>query len=101
MPDDVILPMFDDYGNRVSYSLEPQFPAETIEARSNIPWNYASGEIAVIIANPDGKTVNLGRAPFVGKRGQWPTTGKSAFTSWKPPAYGQYTVSLAGWIADI
>ena len=31
IPDDVILPMYDDSGNRLSYSLEPQFPADTID----------------------------------------------------------------------
>ena len=32
IPDDVILPMYDNSGNRLSYSLEPQFPADTIDA---------------------------------------------------------------------
>jgi len=101
IPDDVILPMFDDNGNRISYSLEPQFPTDTIEARSNIPWDYTRGELAVIITGPDGKNVFLGKARFVSKKGQWPTTGQSVFTNWKPPAYGLYTVKMTGWMADI
>ena len=100
--DDVILPLYDASDkNRLAYSLEPQFPADTIEARSAIPWDYTKGELSLQITGPDGKTADLGTAPFVGLRGQWPTTKKPAFTSWKPTAYGQYTVRATGWIADI
>lgn len=98
--DDVILPLFSGT-TRLSYSLEPQFPTDTIEERSNIAWNYSSGELSIRITGPDGKTTDLGTARFVGKLGQWPTTKNAAFTAWKPPAYGQYTVQASGWIADI
>ena len=32
--------MYNDAGSRLSYSLEPQFPADTIDALQNIPWNW-------------------------------------------------------------
>ncbi|MDP2919414.1 MAG: hypothetical protein Q8O43_04255 [Dehalococcoidia bacterium] len=101
IPDDVILPLYDDRGNKLSYSLEPQFPADTIEARSNIPWDYTKGELSIQITGPDGKTTDLGTAPFAGQTGIFPTTRRSAFTTWKPPSYGYYTVKVTGWIADI
>ena len=41
IPDDVILPMYDNGGARLSYSLEPQFPADTIDAVQNIAWDWA------------------------------------------------------------
>ncbi len=44
--------------------------------------------------------VNLGTAPVVAKSGNGPTTKKSAFTSWRPQAYGRYTVTTTGWVAD-
>ena len=99
--DDVILPLFDDLKRRVSYTLEPQFPTDTIELRNNIPWDYAKGELSVQVTGPDGKTADLGTWPFVGKTGQWPTTRKSAITAWRPPGYGQYTVRATGWTEDI
>jgi len=101
IPDDVILPRFNDSGAALSYSLEPRFPADTIEERSNIPWNFASGELETSIVQPDGSRVDLGRLPFIGKKGTGPTTGSSALTAWKPPTYGFYTVRSSGWIADM
>ncbi len=101
--DDVILPLYDENNpkNTLAYSLEPQFPADTIDSRQNIPWDYAKGQLSVQVTNPDGKVVDLGTAPFVGKAGNWPTTRKSAITQWKPPMYGQYTVKASGWTEDI
>jgi hypothetical protein len=101
IPDDIILPLYDDAGRTLAYNLEPQFPADTIEARSNIPWNAASGELQIVLTLPDGKNVDLGRHPFSGKRNAWPTTGQPALTAWKPPMYGKYTARVAGWIQDI
>ena len=102
IPDDVILPLYSDFGSRMTYSIEPQFPTDIIEARSNIPWDYASGELTAAITNPDRSTVDLGPFRYTGaKRGQWPTTGRTELTAWKPPAYGLYTVRLTGWIADV
>jgi hypothetical protein len=101
IPDEVILPLFDDGGKPLAYTLEPRFPTETIEARSNIPWNYAGGELRAALTQPDGRVVNIGPYPFIGKKGSWPTTGKSALTGWKPPMYGLYQIRLTGWINDI
>ena len=102
--DDVILPLYSnpaDTRNKLAYNLEPQFPTDTVELRSNIPWNYSSGELSIQVTSPDGKVQDLGTAPFIGNSGQWPTTRRSAFTAWRPPAYGQYTVRATGWIADV
>jgi len=99
--DDVILPRYDAAGRALSYTLEPQFLTDTIELRSNIPWDYTKGEISVLVYNPDGSVTDLGTHPFVGNTGQWPTTRKTAITAWRPPAYGQYRVRATGWIADI
>jgi hypothetical protein len=101
IPDDTVLPLYDDRGNRLSYTLEPQFPADTIELRSNIPWDYTRGEMSVQVTGPDGRTADLGTGPFVGQSGQWPTTRRPTFVSWKPPAYGFYTVKVTGWTQDI
>jgi hypothetical protein len=102
IPDEVILPLYgSDNKTILSYSLEPQFPTDTIEARSNIPWDNHSGQLSVQITAPDGKVTDLGTAAFNGNRGQFPTTGKSAFTAWKPAMYGRYTVKAAGWTADV
>jgi hypothetical protein len=102
IPDDVILPLYDVTGKiKQAYSLEPQFPTDTIELRCNIPWDYNQGELAVQIANPDGTVTDLGTAHWAGAKGQWPTTKAAAFTAWKPPAYGYYTVKMSGYTQDI
>ena len=99
--DDVILPRYDTAGRPLSYSLEPQFPVDTLEAKNNIAWDYTRGSIKVEITTPDGKTANLGEFKYVGTSGQWPTTKNSAVTSWRPPAYGQYAVKVTGTVYDI
>ncbi len=99
--DDVILPRYDDNGRRIAYSLEPQFPPYTIEARSNIPLDHTKGELTVEVTNPDGSVTNLGSAPFVGTTGIWPGTKDARFTQWVPPAYGRYTVKATGWTEDV
>jgi bacillolysin len=100
MPDEVILPMYGDSGNRLTYSLEPQFPAETIDALQNIPWEWTNGQLSVQVTAPDGSVADLGTKAFVGKSGNGPTTKSSTFTAWRPPMYGRYTVVATGWIAD-
>ncbi|MBI4877975.1 MAG: hypothetical protein HY822_25375 [Acidobacteria bacterium] len=99
--DDVILPMYGEMNQKLAYSLEPQFPSDTIEARSNIPWNYTRGEMGVEITNPDGTVTDFGTWPFAGQAGQWPTTRRAALTAWRPPAYGAYTVQVGGWTEDV
>ncbi|MCL5027156.1 MAG: hypothetical protein M1531_11815, partial [Chloroflexi bacterium] len=101
IPDEVILPLYGERGNRLAYSLEPQFPIDIIDPRNNIPWDYGSGELSVQVTGPDGETTDLGTAPFVEKRGFGSTTRQPAFAAWRPAGYGRYTVTATGWIADI
>ncbi len=98
--DDVILPRYDANGKALTYSLEPQFKADTIDECWNIPWDYASGEITVEVTAPDGTAMPLGTLPFVRQSGRGPSTGRPVLTAWTPPAYGHYTVKAAGWILD-
>ncbi len=98
--DDVVLPMFDNSGSRLSYSLEPSFPVDTIDAVQNIEWNWASGALSVKVYGPDSSVVDLGTQTFVAKSGNGPTTKVSAVTAWKPQKYGRYTVVATGWITD-
>ncbi|MBM3853753.1 MAG: hypothetical protein FJ399_11445, partial [Verrucomicrobia bacterium] len=101
--DDVILPRFSESSTTTvqTYSLEPQFPTDTIFLRQNIPWDYTQGELTVRITQPDGTVVDLGTAPLIAQSGQWPTTRNTRFTQWRPPMYGQYTVRATGWTQDI
>ncbi len=100
IPDEVILPLYDGGGNRIGYSLEPDFRVDAIDELRNIPWNFASGELSVQVIDPSGKTTDLGTASFIDRKGRNPTTRNPKFTSWKPGGYGRYTVVAKGWIAD-
>ncbi len=99
--DDVILARYDAAGRALTYSLEPQFKADTIDECQNIPWDYTTGEMTVEVTGPDGIAVPLGTLPWVRQSGKGPTTGRAAFTAWTPPAYWQYTVKATGWIQDL
>ena len=99
--DDIVIPLYDDAGRQLSYTLEPQFPADTIEARNNIPWDYAQGELTVEVINPTGTSTDLGTAPFLAKKGNGPTTQRTELTAWKPSICGHYTVKATGWISDV
>ena len=103
MQDDVILPRYDENNQNavLAYTLEPRIPTDTIFDRQNIPWNPTQGELAIKVSGPDGTTTDLGKAAFVGLAGRWPTTRNPRFTQWRPPAYGRYTVTTTGWLADI
>ncbi len=100
---DVILPRFSETNptSVAAYSLEPQFPTDTIHLRQNLPWDFTTGQLTVTITQPDGRVVELGTAPFVGRSGQWPTTRNPKFTQWRPPLYGEYTVRATGWTQDV
>lgn len=100
IPDEVILPLYDGNGNKLSYSLEPDFRTDAVDEMRNIPWDYGKGELSVQVTDPSGNTVDLGAAPFVEKKGRNPTTKNPKFTAWKPPSYGRYKVAAKGWIAD-
>jgi hypothetical protein len=99
--DEVILPRYDGSGKALTYSLEPQFKADTIDDCQNIPWDYTTGEITVEVTSPDGSVTPLGTLPWVRQNGKAPTTGRPVLTAWTPPAYGQYAVTATGWIQDI
>lgn len=103
IPDDVILPLYDDANPKVvrSYSLEPVFPADAISQSQNILWDYARGQINVQVTQPDGRTIDLGTAPFAEKAGIGITTNSPKLRQWKPPQYGQYTVRATGWTEDV
>ena len=115
--DEVILPRFAPEGYPIEYNLEPHFLLDDIDPRRNIPWRYDRGEWSIKMTFPNGTAVDLwspkvklpipngtkldlGSAKFVGKSWSGPTTNNAVFTSWKPPAYGRYTVEAKGWIED-
>ena len=101
IPDEVVLPLYHGGGdNVVAYSLEPSFPADGIDGRSAIPWDFTKGEMSLEIEAPDGTKTTQPATPIVGADGKGPTTRNEAFTSWRPPGYGRYTVRLTGWVAD-
>jgi len=100
--DDVILPRYGGDGRWTqTYSLEPTLPADSIDPYQNLEWDFTRGELSLEITAPDGTTTTVPPAPIVGAADHGgPTTRNPAFTEWRPPAYGQYTVRLTGWIAD-
>lgn len=100
IPDEVILPLYNDGGKVTSYSLEPAFYADTVDKQRNIPWDPNSGELSIKITDPSGNTTDLGASPFKGVKGQWLTTGNQKFTAWKPGGYGLYKAEITGWAAD-
>lgn len=102
--DDVVLPRYYTGGNyAISYNLEPTFPFETYYSRDAIDWDWGKGELSLEITNPDGSKTSQPATPITGKSTSrtGPTTGKPAFTAWKPPMYGQYTVQIKGWMQDV
>lgn len=100
IPDEAILPLYNDAGKVNSYNLEPAFYADMIDKQRNIPWDGNSGELSIQITDPSGQTTDLGTAPFKGVKGQWLTTENPQFTAWKPGGYGLYTAHVSGWAAD-
>lgn len=100
--DEVVLPKVHPSGYSLSYNLEPVFPFETYYTRDSIDWDWSKGEISLEITNPDATVTSQPATPIIGKSASrvGPTTGKSAFTSWKPPMYGHYTVKVSGWMQD-
>ena len=99
--DEVVLPRFDSKGGVISYNLEPTFLMDTVDSQRNIPWRYDRGEWSVKVTSPDGVRTDLGTYRFVARRGSGATTKNVKFTSWKPPAYGRYSVEASGWIEDV
>ncbi|MBI5028972.1 MAG: hypothetical protein HZB51_00495 [Chloroflexi bacterium] len=101
--DEVILPLYDENNpkNKLAYNLEPQFPTDSIDQRENIPWDFTKGELSIQVTGPDGKTTDLGTAPFITQAKLGLTTKNTKFTQWKPQAYGRYSVKATGWTQDI
>ncbi len=100
IPDEVVLPRYDAAGKALTYSLEPTFPTDTIDARSNPAWDFTSGELNLEITSPEGGRITQGPTPIVAKAGNGPTTRKEPYTAWKPTSYGLHTAKVWGWIAD-
>ena len=98
--DEIILPRYSTSGTALSYNLEPMFLLDNTNLQRNIPWQYNHGNYSIRITYPNGTVKDLGTASFTARRGNGVTTGNSSFTSWKPPAYGNYTVEAKGWIED-
>jgi hypothetical protein len=101
IPDEVVLPRYDTGNKALSYSLEPTFAADVIDSNSNIPWDYAKGELSLEVTAPDGTRTVQPPTPIVARSGNGPTTKNAAFTAWKPTQYGLHTVKLTGWIQDL
>jgi hypothetical protein len=99
--DEIILPRFSSTGSALYYNLEPMFMLDNVNTQRNIPLQYNLGSWSVKITLPNGTIVNLGTADFAARRGNGATTKNASFTSWKPQAYGNYTVEASGWIEDI
>ncbi|NVN92356.1 MAG: hypothetical protein HXX11_17400 [Desulfuromonadales bacterium] len=101
--DEVVLPRYYTGGNyTIGYNLEPVFPFETYYTRDGIDWDWTRGEMSLEITNPDGAISSQPATPIVAKSSSrmGPTTKNSAFTAWKPPMYGHYSVRLKGWMQD-
>lgn len=100
--DEVVLPRTGVSGYAIGYSLEPGFPTDAVDAKSNLAWDFTQGELTAEITAPDQTKTVLGPTPILekAKYGNGPTTNDKAFTAWKPPMDGRYTVKLTGWIAD-
>jgi hypothetical protein len=98
--DEIILPRYSTSGSALYYNLEPTFLLDNTNLQRNIPWEYNHGDYSVKITYPNGTIKDLGTAPFMARRGNGATTQNSSFTSWKPPAYGNYTIEGKGWIED-
>lgn len=93
-------------------NLEPNFP--TISAdKFNISviekhWpfsvpielNYESGEFAVEIITPQGKTIDLGKSKFRGKSLIGASSGTSKY-KFKFKEYGKYIIKMDGFIEDV
>lgn len=99
--DEVILPLYDKQGNKLSYNLEPTFAADLVDKQRNIPWDYSSGLLSIQVIGPNGVVKDLGSASFSGLKESIVTTDNPDFTAWQPNEYGRHTVIAKGWIADI
>ena len=103
IPDDVILPAYDDNGTDLL--LARTAVSDRISSRTAVQHPLGSrraAKITIVVTSPDGKSrISAGVALRRRRAGSGRPPGRSAITAWKPPAYGLYTVACTGWIADI
>ena len=48
------------------------------------------------VTEPSGRKIDLGSAPFKGKKGEGPTTGDPRFLAWQPSGHGRHIVDGKG-----
>ncbi len=98
-----ILPMTDSRGSQARYLIEPEFPLVWNPfmrgAGTQLDLDYHSGWMEVRIENPDETIVNLGGAPFSGRRGMGATTLQNRF-EYSFSSYGRHRIEVTGWISD-
>jgi len=82
------------------YDLEPGFPSLAYES-VNIDYPLAprSGELTVRVTGPDGKTVDLGTAPFAALT-RWGATTRTGRFRYDFDRYGEYRIVMKGWVRD-
>lgn len=117
-----IVPKDDARGRPVTYRLEPYLPTMSyIMGGPDRPvpplvnFKFPSGELRVSITQPDGKVVELGKAPFraagmkgANERGFGTTSLNTIYElttldtrfHYEFPAYGHYVVTMEGWAED-
>jgi len=82
------------------YNLEPGFPDLAYPALNyTYPMNARSGEVSVQVTGPDGKTADLGTAPFQALT-TWGATTRTGKYLFDFREYGEYRVRMKGWILD-
>jgi hypothetical protein len=100
---DAILPMRDSRGSQARYLLEPDFPLVwnpfMRDAGTELDIDYHTGWMEVRVENPDGTIVDLGGAPFAGRRGMGATTLQDRF-EYSFSSYGKHRIEMTGWIKN-
>ena len=85
---------------RGAYNLEPGFPSLAYQSLNvHYPLNPGSGELHVSVTRPDGTTVDLGSAPFQALT-TWGATTRTGRFLHDFDQYGEYRVTMKGWILD-
>jgi len=82
------------------YNLEPGFPSFAYESLNiTYPLNPRSGRLTVQVTRPDGRTVDLGSAPFAALTA-WGATTRTGRFYHDFDQYGEYRIHMTGWILD-
>ncbi|MBU1044486.1 MAG: hypothetical protein KJ915_08850 [Candidatus Omnitrophica bacterium] len=112
VPADFILPAASHHTPALTLNLEPDLPTmlakNVLELEQGAKWpfqtilplNYIGGEITVKITSPDGKTKQIGPAPFAAESETGATTNNPEF-QYTFIQSGKYSVKMEGWIEDI